>query len=152
MAGQNYECDDKMVSHPGHYQSNTGLEVIDAVEAFTEGLEGIEACDTGNIIKYICRWKKKNGIQDLKKAQWYLQHLINHVEGLGEDIPNGSSFKPGDLISVTTCNGSVYHGRLIKNTPASIYVENIDTSMMIQIYRTNIVGITNYNKEGEKDS
>lgn len=149
MAGQNYECDDKMVSHPGHYQSNTGLEVIDAVEAFTEGLEGIEACDTGNIIKYICRWKKKNGIQDLKKAQWYLQHLINHVEGVGEDL---SLNHLGDLISVTTCNGSVYHGRLIKNTPASIYVENIDTLMMQQIYRTDIAGITNYNKEGEKES
>ena len=75
-----YECDDKMVSHPDHYQSNNGLEVIDAIEAFTEGLEGIEATDTGNVLKYMCRWKKKNGLQDLKKAMWYLNHLINHVK------------------------------------------------------------------------
>lgn len=54
-----YECEDKLVSHPTHYQSSNGIEVIDVVEAFTEGLEGIEATDTGNIIKYICRWKKK---------------------------------------------------------------------------------------------
>ena len=75
-----YECDDKMVSHPSHYQSETGLEVIDVIEAFTADLKGIEAVDTGNAIKYLCRWKKKNGLQDLKKAMWYLTNLINHVE------------------------------------------------------------------------
>lgn len=84
-----YECDDKMVSHPSHYQSETGLEVIDVIEAFTFDLKGIEATDTGNIIKYICRWKGKNGIQDLKKAQWYLTHLIEHCEKLEKE--NGQS-------------------------------------------------------------
>ena len=69
-----------MVSHPPHYQSKTGLEVIDVIEAFTADLKGIEATDTGNIIKYICRWKGKNGLEDLQKAAWYLSHLINHVE------------------------------------------------------------------------
>lgn len=69
-----------MVAHPPHYQSNTGLEVIDVIKAFTADLIGIEATDTGNIIKYICRWKHKNGLEDLKKAQWYLNHLINIVE------------------------------------------------------------------------
>lgn len=75
-----YESDDKMVSHPDHYQSKTGLEVIDVIEAFTDGLNGIEATDTGNIIKYACRWKQKNGVQDLKKIMWYTQHLIDHLE------------------------------------------------------------------------
>ena len=74
-----YESTDKMVSHPSHYQSKSGLEVIDVMAAFTEGLEGIEAVDTGNAIKYICRWKDKNGIQDLEKAMWYIQHLIDHL-------------------------------------------------------------------------
>lgn len=68
-----------MVNHPEHYISNNGIEVIDVIEAFTEGLEGIEATDTGNIIKYICRWKSKNGLQDLEKARWYLNHLIVRV-------------------------------------------------------------------------
>lgn len=80
-----YESNDKMVSHPSHYISETGLEVIDVIEAFTFDLKGIEATDTGNIIKYICRWKNKNGLQDLKKAMWYLQHLIDHVEKLKEE-------------------------------------------------------------------
>lgn len=81
----NYESDDKMVSHPPHYQSETGLEVIDVIEAFTFDLKGIEATDTGNILKYICRWRSKNGKQDLKKAMWYLTHLINHVEKLEKE-------------------------------------------------------------------
>lgn len=69
-----------MINHPDHYQSENGLEVIDVIKEFTSGLEGIEATDTGNILKYICRWKKKNGIEDLKKAKWYLEHLIDYVE------------------------------------------------------------------------
>lgn len=75
-----YESEDKMVSHPSHYQSKYGIEVIDVIEAFTEGLEGIEAADTANIIKYACRWKCKNGIQDLEKILWYTQHLITHLK------------------------------------------------------------------------
>ena len=69
-----------MVNHPAHYKTKKGLEAIDVIEAFTEGLNGIEATDTGNIIKYACRWKKKNGIEDLKKIRWYVNHLINYLE------------------------------------------------------------------------
>ena len=74
-----------MVNQPPHYISETGLESIDAIEAFTFDLTGIEAVDTGNILKYMFRWKKKNGLQDLKKAQWYLNHLINHVEKMEKE-------------------------------------------------------------------
>ena len=74
-----YKSKDKNVSSPEHYQSETGLETIEVIEAFTFDLKGIEAVDTANILKYICRWKKKNGLQDLEKAMWYLQHLIEHV-------------------------------------------------------------------------
>lgn len=74
-----------MVNHPSHYMSETGMEVIDVIEAFTFDLKGIEATDTGNIIKYICRWKNKNGVQDLEKAKWYIEHLINHVKNLEKE-------------------------------------------------------------------
>ena len=77
--------DDLMVDHPPHYQSETGLETIDVIEAFTFDLKGIEAVCTGNVVKYISRWKKKNGLQDLKKAKWYLDRLINHVETLEKE-------------------------------------------------------------------
>ena len=75
-----YESNERMVSHPSHYQSESGLEVIDVIEAFTSDLNGIEATDTGNILKYMCRWKHKNGLQDLEKAQWYLTHLIEKIK------------------------------------------------------------------------
>lgn len=64
------------VNHPAHYMSYTGLETIDVIEAFTSDLTGMDAVCTANVIKYICRWKHKNGIEDLKKAQWYLNRLI----------------------------------------------------------------------------
>ena len=76
---------DPMVEHPSHYQSETGLEVIDVIEAFTFDLYGVEAVTTGNVLKYICRWKKKNGLQDLRKCQWYLNRLIKHVETLEKE-------------------------------------------------------------------
>lgn len=73
------------VNHPSHYQSETGMEVIDVIEAFTFNLSGVEAFDAGNALKYICRWKEKNGVEDLKKAKWYLDHLIAHVEKLEKE-------------------------------------------------------------------
>ena len=68
------------VNHPEHYQTKSGLETIDVIEAFCDGINGIEAGCTANVIKYICRWKKKNGLEDLKKANWYLNKLINTIE------------------------------------------------------------------------
>ena len=51
MKPLNIKCDSNvdMVSHPPHYQSKAGLEVINVIEAFTADLNGIEATDTGNI-------------------------------------------------------------------------------------------------------
>ena len=74
-----------MVNHPAHYKSETGLETIDVIEAFTFDLKGIKATDTGNILKYMCRWKNKNGLQDLKKAQWYLNHLIKKIKKMEKE-------------------------------------------------------------------
>lgn len=72
-----YESMDELVSHPQHYQSKSGFQVIDVIEAFTDGLNGIEATDTGNIIKYACRWNKKGKpIQDIEKIIWYATHLL----------------------------------------------------------------------------
>lgn len=69
-----------MVNHPPHYQSKSGLEVIDVIDAFTEDLTGMEAVCTGNAIKYILRWKQKNGVEDVKKAIWYLNKLVSTLE------------------------------------------------------------------------
>lgn len=81
-----FDGDDPAVS-PAHYIAGT-MEVINVIEAFTDGLNGIEAACTANIIKYACRWKRKNGVQDLKKLVWYAQHLIDILEekGNGNDV------------------------------------------------------------------
>lgn len=77
-ADEKQPCD--MVNHPAHYTQG-GIECIDAIKAAVTGLTGIEAVCTGNIIRYIWRWKFKNGLEDLKKCRWYIDKLIEEVEG-----------------------------------------------------------------------
>ena len=55
--------------NPEHYKSTKGLECIDCIEATVEGLVGVEATDTGNIMKYLWRWKNKDGVNDLKNNE-----------------------------------------------------------------------------------
>ena len=69
-----------MVNHPNHYQTNSGLEAITVIESFTDELTGPACYLTGSVLKYMLRWRKKNGLEDLKKAQWYLNRLIDQVE------------------------------------------------------------------------
>ena len=69
-----------LVNHPEHYKAKNGVEAITLIAAFTEDLKGMEAVCTANALKYLCRWHKKNGLEDLKKAQWYLNYLINMKE------------------------------------------------------------------------
>ena len=66
-----------MVNHPSHYTQG-GIECIDALEAATSGLTGIEAVCTANAIKYLWRWKQ-NGIEDLEKARWYINRMIDKL-------------------------------------------------------------------------
>ena len=64
------------VNSPKHY-NQSGIECIDAIRAATDdGLGGFEYYLQGNIIKYLWRYRYKNGLEDLKKAQWYLNLLI----------------------------------------------------------------------------
>ena len=70
-------CD--MVNHPSHYTQG-GIECIDAIKSAVCGLTGMEAVCTANVIKYLWRWKFKNGVEDLEKAKWYLEKLIKLIE------------------------------------------------------------------------
>lgn len=77
--GEQMERRQDVVNHPAHY-TNGKIECIDAIEAATDGLTGFKGYAVGNIIKYLWRWHKKNGLEDLKKARWYLDKLIVKVE------------------------------------------------------------------------
>jgi len=63
----------KLVNHPDHY-TNSSIETIDMIESITA--EGFHYYLEGNILKYLARYRHKNGIQDLQKALWYLNKLI----------------------------------------------------------------------------
>lgn len=87
--------ENEKINHPAHYCQG-GIECIDAIEAATTNLTGIEAVCTANVIKYIWRWKEKNGAEDLRKAEWYLNRLAQIVE-------NKETFKkPGVIVNVAT--------------------------------------------------
>ena len=68
-----------IVNHPKHY-TNGKYECINVIEDVTKDLVGLEAVCTANVIKYMWRWKLKNGVEDLKKARWYLNKLIDNTE------------------------------------------------------------------------
>ncbi|WCI99715.1 hypothetical protein [Klebsiella phage BUCT_49532] len=68
-----------VVNHPSHYTQG-GIECIDAITAATVGKTGIEAVCVANVIKYLWRYEEKNGLEDVKKARWYLERLINELE------------------------------------------------------------------------
>jgi len=63
------------VNHPTYYATGQ-IECIEALEAATATLTGIEAVCTANAMKYLWRWKSKNGVEDLQKAVWYINYLI----------------------------------------------------------------------------
>lgn len=63
------------IDHPSHYNKGN-VECIDAIKAATVGLNGFEGFCAGNAIKYLFRWKHKNGVEDLKKSQVYIDWLI----------------------------------------------------------------------------
>lgn len=67
------------VNHPSHYTQGK-VECIDALESATIGKSGIEAVCVANIIKYLWRYEEKNGLEDVKKAQFYLNRLIATLE------------------------------------------------------------------------
>lgn len=66
------------VNHPSHYTQG-GIECIDAMEAALGKQVVMDFC-LGNAFKYIFRCKNKNGLEDVKKANWYLNKLIELTE------------------------------------------------------------------------
>lgn len=67
------------VNSPKHYNQGD-IECIEAIKAATVGKTGVEAFCVGNAIKYLWRCEAKNGIEDVKKAAWYVNRLIFELE------------------------------------------------------------------------
>lgn len=65
------------IKQPKHYMlEGLGIEVKDVIFEITKELKGKEAICVGNILKYVMRAKRKNGMEDYKKAYEYLGYLI----------------------------------------------------------------------------
>lgn len=82
------------VNHPSHYTQG-GIECIDALKAATVGKTGIEAVCVANVIKYLWRYEEKNGIEDVNKAQWYINRLIQELE---EKKENNTFYDTDDVV------------------------------------------------------
>ena len=70
------------VNCPKHYCKG-GVESIDFVRAAVSNLSGFEAVCVANIIKYMWRYKEKNGLEDVMKAAKYLEWLQEEVRNNG---------------------------------------------------------------------
>ena len=68
-----------VVNSPNHYTQGR-VEVIDVIEDAVAGADAFEAVCQANVLKYMLRYRHKNGIEDLRKSQWYLGRLIEHLD------------------------------------------------------------------------
>lgn len=68
-----------LVNHPPHYTAGK-VECIDAIEAAVMGLDAFEGYCTAAAIKYLWRWKRKGGVQDLDKAIWYINRIKQYAQ------------------------------------------------------------------------
>ena len=104
-----------VVNNPSHYAQEGEVECIDYMEQRLSRPEFIGYLN-GNVIKYVHRWRYKNGVEDLRKARWYLNRLIKMevevqddsiddlIELLNSAVPDG--FEAGEAAREA---GHVHH-------------------------------------------
>ena len=66
------------VEHPAHY-AGTGIECMDAMSSMMGDVPPIAAYWWGNAFKYLWRWRKKNGREDLEKARQCIAYLLDEI-------------------------------------------------------------------------
>lgn len=57
-----------------------GRKCLELIKFATEGLEGVEAVCTANALERLCYWKKKEGVEDLRRAEFWIEELITEKE------------------------------------------------------------------------
>jgi hypothetical protein len=66
--------------NPAHYKPEGGVECIEVIKQ-TLTRDQFIGYLAGNNQKYIFRWQQKGGLDDLRKANWYLDRLIQEIQG-----------------------------------------------------------------------
>ena len=81
VKGTETETNFDVIQKAEHYNTNLpeSVEVIDIIAAQTADLSGMQAFAQANVVKYVLRWQKKNGVQDLEKARYYIDRLIGEL-------------------------------------------------------------------------
>lgn len=97
------------VSHPSHYTQG-GIECIKAIEA-SMSPDGFQDYCKGNVMKYLWRWRDKDGVEDLKKASVYLNWLIESAE---KDQPKDT------FVHYCKANGKELKIEYVKVDPSSL--------------------------------
>jgi hypothetical protein len=69
---------EEIINKPSHYTQGK-VECIEAIRSAVSTAPPIQAVYVANILKYVWRYREKNGRQDLMKARWYLDALIEEV-------------------------------------------------------------------------
>lgn len=96
------------VKHPNHYCYGK-FECVEVIQELTAGASGPEGFLLGNVIKYLWRYRRKNGVEDLKKARRYIEMLImlyEEMDGTRADTAIFDVF-PG----IITENGRAIYNR-----------------------------------------
>ena len=73
-----------MVNSPPHYAASA-VECIEAIQASMSGVQFRGYCK-GCVMKYLWRWENKGGVEDLRKAEWYLKRLIRATGEPEEEV------------------------------------------------------------------
>lgn len=97
------------VNHPDHYQNIAGVEAIDILNDVVKDLPGKQAAMLWNAMKYLFRFQKKNGVEDLKKARNYLDYLIADMEGTDKPDKKKEAPKP---VNTTYGPCVIYHSKI----------------------------------------
>ena len=131
-----FECSDEMVSHPSHYQSEAGLEVIDVIEAFTSDLNGIEATvsmifngksavatDSGN--------GRLDAVSNAVKSYTGLKYKIEKYEE--HALKNGSNAQAVSYVEISDKNGKSFWGTGIDNDIVTSSVKALISAVNIMV-------------------
>lgn len=110
------------VNHPSHYETN-GIECFDAIVA-SQGVEAAKEFCVCNAAKYIWRHRRKNGVEDIEKAVWYLKKYLELVDKEDKEV---KSYEPSlcDFL-INYSYGRNRDGSLV---PISQIVKNLELKL-----------------------
>lgn len=99
------------INHPKHY--NNGKMGIETIDMIKNSVPDFGSYLLGNVFKYVSRFEYKNGLEDLKKAQWYLNKLIEEKNSQGIDNHSESeNVSPEPNMKLSEINLDIYEAEL----------------------------------------